>query len=234
MPTIRLQKYLADCGIASRRKSEELIQAGLVKVNGTITTQLGTKIDTEKDKVEYQNKTIKPESKFIYIMLNKQAHYVTSLSHKGKKTILDLIDIKERIFPVGRLDELSEGLLILTNDGDFAYKLTHPKFEHEKEYIVELFYPITNTQITQLEKGIVLEGVKTYPTKVKQINEKTFSITVHEGRNRQIRRMCLALNLKIKALKRVRVGDLLIGNLKPGSWRHLTEEEVGKLISIDL
>lgn len=229
MAIIRLQKYLADSGIASRRKSEELIQVGLIKVNSKIVTELGTKIDSEKDKVEYQNKILKPKSKLIYIMLNKPAGYVTSLSHEGKKTVLDLIKIKERIFPVGRLDELSQGLLILTNDGDLTYKLTHPKFEHEKEYIVETITKPTEQDLESLEEGIIIDGKRTSPAKVKKLNENKFSIIIHEGRNRQIRNMCAERNIKIKSLKRIRIGSLTLGNLAEGKWRYLTSKEIKNL-----
>lgn len=229
MAIIRLQKHLADCGIASRRNSEKLIVEGLVKVNGKIITELGSKVDNEKDIVEYQNKVIKPQNKLVYILLNKPAGYVTSLKHEGKKTILDLVKVKERVFPVGRLDEYSEGLLIMTNDGDLAYRLTHPKFEHEKEYLAELFNSATAEQIKELSHGIVIEGQRTWPAKIKKISEHSFSITIHEGRNRQVRRMCLALGLKIKSLRRVRIGSLILGSLGAGKWRYLGEDEIRKL-----
>lgn len=229
MAIIRLQKYLADSGIASRRKSEQLILVGLIKVNSKIITELGSKVDTEKDKVEYQNKILEPKGKLIYIMLNKPAGYVTSLEHEGKKTILDLVKIKERVFPVGRLDELSQGLLILTNDGDLAFKLTHPKFEHEKEYIVETITKPTEQDLKSLAEGIIIDGKRTSPAKIKKLNENKFSIIIHEGRNRQIRKMCAERNIKIKSLKRIRIGPLKLSNVSEGQWRYLTAEEVKRL-----
>lgn len=230
MVILRLQKYLADCGIASRRKCEELIQKGLVKVNEIVTTELGTKIDSEKDKIEYNNKEIKPKNKFIYIMLNKPIRYVTSMDQKGKRTVKELTkQIKERIFPVGRLDEYSQGLLLMTNDGDMAYKLTHPKFEHEKEYIVQVTSEITCQQIKQLETGIEIEGEKTWPAKIKRNSKNEFNIIIHEGRNRQIRKMCEELGLTVKMLKRIRIGPIILKNLAEGQWRYLTGEELNKL-----
>jgi len=230
MAIIRLQKYLADCGIASRRKSEELIQKGLVKVNDKVTTELGTKIDSEKDKVVFNNKEIKPYNKLLYVMLNKPVGYVTSMEHKGKRTVRELVkQIKERIFPVGRLDEFSQGLLLLTNDGDMAYKLTHPKFEHEKEYLVQVTSEIFDNQIKQMEEGIDLEGQMTYPAKVKRNSKNEFQIIIHEGRNRQIRKMCEFLGLTVKMLKRIRIGPIKLCNVSEGQWRYLTAEELEKL-----
>ncbi len=229
MAIIRLQKYLADCGVASRRNSEKLIETGVIKVNNKIITEHGFKVDTEKDKVEYNNKTLKPESKLIYIMLNKPAGYVTSLDHEGKKIVLELVKIKERVFPVGRLDKESQGLLIMTNDGDLTYHLTHPKFEHEKEYIVETLTKPTENDLKSLAEGIVIDGKRTSPAKVKSLSENSFSIIIHEGRNRQIRKMCAERYIKIKSLKRIRIGPLNLGNLEEGQWRYLTEDEVRKL-----
>ena len=229
MAIIRLQKYLADCGVASRRNSEKLIETGVIKVNNKIITEHGFKVDTEKDKVEYNNKTLKPESKLIYIMLNKPAGYVTSLDHEGKKIVLELVKIKERVFPVGRLDKESQGLLIMTNDGDLTYHLTHPKFEHEKEYIVETLTKPTENDLKSLAEGIVIDGKRTSPAKVKSLSENSFSIIIHEGRNRQIRKMFAERYIKIKSLKRIRIGPLNLGNLEEGQWRYLTEDEVRKL-----
>lgn len=230
MVLLRLQKYLADSGVASRRKCEELIQKGLIQVNNKVITELGTKIDTEKDKVIYNNKEIKQNHNFIYILLNKPIKYVTSMDQKGKRTVKDLIKpIKERIFPIGRLDEYSQGLLLLTNDGDLAYKLTHPKFEHEKEYIVQTTTEITDEQLKQLEQGIEIGGEKTWPAKIKRNSKNEFNIIIHEGRNRQIRKMCESLNLIVKMLKRIRIGPIILKGIAEGQWRYLTSEELQKL-----
>lgn len=229
MTILRLQKYLADSGIASRRKSEELIKKGLVQVNGKITTELGTKIDSEKDKIFYNNKEIKPISNLLYLMLNKPKGFVTSMKHRNKRTVKDLVKIQERVFPVGRLDEYSQGLLLLTNDGDMAYKLTHPKFEHEKEYIVQTTTEITDEQLKQLEQGIIIAEQKTYPAKVTRNSKNEFNIIIHEGRNRQIRKMCESLELSVKFLKRIRIGPIKLSNVAEGQWRYLTAEELTKL-----
>lgn len=230
MTILRLQKFLANSGIASRRKSEEYIQKGLVKVNDKIITELGTKIDTDKDKIEFNNKLIKPPEKLIYLMLNKPIGYVTSMSQKRKRTVKQLIrPVKERVFPIGRLDEYSEGLLLFTNDGDLAFKLTHPKFEHEKEYLVQTTTEVTDKQLKQLEQGIIIDDQKTYPAKTKRLDKNKFSIIIHEGRNRQIRKMCESLELTITKLKRIRIGPIILKNLAQGQFRHLTKEELEKL-----
>jgi len=231
---IRLQKYMAQCGIASRRHSEELILAGRVKVNGKTVTQMGFQV-SEQDRVEVDGKVIKKEEKLVYIMLNKPAGYVSTVSDpEGRKTVLDLIEgVNERIYPVGRLDYDTTGLLILTNDGDFAFENTHPGHEIEKTYIAEVSGIPSDKALETLRKGIVLDGRKTAPAKVEVIDIKSKSavlkIIIHEGRNRQVRRMCEAVGHPVIKLKRTAVGKLTLGDLKPGEWRYLSSKEV-KLI----
>ncbi len=220
---LRLQKYLADCGIASRRRSEEYIKKGSIKVNGKIVKELGIKIDQDKDRVEFKGKNVRPEERHIYIMLHKPAGYVsTCRAHKGERTILDLVKLKERIWPIGRLDKDSEGLIVLTNDGELTNKWTHPKYEKEKEYEVWVDKVITREFLNNMKKGVVIGGYKTRPAKVKQINSSKFSIILKEGRKRQIREMCRNLGYGVERLVRVRIGDIKLGKLKTGEWRQVS------------
>lgn len=228
----RLQKYMADCGIASRRKSEELIQNGFVTVNGEVVKELGTKINPDKDVVAYKGKVIKPQNKKVYILLNKPEGYVTTAKDQfGRPTVLDLVkDVKERVVPVGRLDYDTSGLLLLTNDGDVVYKLTHPKNEIDKVYEAKLFgVPDSNT-INLFKRGITIDGRKTMPAKIELISvDGRFSwcyITIHEGRNRQVRKMCQAARHPVAMLRRVSEGEIKLGDLKKGSWRYLTDKEI--------
>lgn len=228
----RLQKFMAECGIASRRHAEELIRQGLVKINGNVVTELGVKIDPNKDVVEYKGKNIKADVKKVYIMLNKPEGYVTTAKDQfGRPAVLDLIKgVKERIVPVGRLDYDTSGMLILTNDGDVVYKLTHPKNEINKVYEAKLFgVPDSNT-INLFRSGITIDGNKTRPAKIELLRvDGRFSwcnITIHEGRNRQVRKMCQAARHPVATLRRVAEGELYLGDLKKGSWRYLTDKEI--------
>ncbi|HBM81982.1 MAG TPA: pseudouridine synthase, partial [Clostridiaceae bacterium] len=226
------QKYLAECGIASRRKSEELIKNGLVKVNDIVVKDMGVKIDIEKDVVKYKGKIAKKASSKVYIMLNKPKGYITSLKEQFHRPIVtDLIKgVKERVFPVGRLDYNSSGLLILTNDGDLAFKMMHPGHEVNKEYIVEVKGIPDSMEIRKLRNGVVIDGYKTSAANVELINSDNNSSTlrfiIHEGRNRQIRKMCKAIKHDVISLKRVAVGNVRLGDLKEGKFRYLTLDEV--------
>ena len=229
----RLQKFLANAGVASRRKCEELILQGKVEVNGKIITELGIKV-TEKDVVKYNGKVVRPVDEFIYILLNKPIGYVTTVKDQfSRDTVLDLIKLNKRIVPVGRLDMYTSGALILTNDGDFVNKLTHPKNEIDKTYNVTVRGKISNSEIQKLEDGVEIdEGYITKPAKVKILKveeEKDMSriqITIHEGKNRQVRKMCNAINKKVLALHRCKIGNIDVKNLKLGTWRYLTDKEV--------
>jgi len=231
---IRLQKYMAQCGIASRRHSEELILAGRVKVNGKIVTQMGFQV-SEQDRVEVDGKLIKKEEKHVYIMLNKPSGYVSTVTDpEGRKTVLDLIDgVSERIYPVGRLDYDTTGLLILTNDGEFTFENTHPGHEIKKTYIAEVQGIPSDKALEALKKGVVLDGKKTAPAVVEVVDKKSkatvLKIIIHEGRNRQVRRMCEAVGHPVLKLKRTAIGRLTLGDLKPGEWRYLSSKEI-KLI----
>lgn len=232
---VRLQKFMADCGVASRRKSEEIIEAGKVKVNGHVA-HIGDKVNPKKDLVTVRGKRINSVSRNYYIMLHKPRGYVTTVSDElGRKTVMDLVsDIKARIYPVGRLDKDSEGLLLLTNDGAFANALSHPGHNFAKVYRVTVRSEINDEILFNLRNGIEIDGRKTAPCDVNVITEEpgrvVLEFILREGRNRQIRKMCEAVNLQVARLKRISVGSLKLGMLPQGKWRELTDNEVKKLL----
>ncbi len=235
---MRIAKFMADAGVASRRKSEEMIKKGMVQVNGKFMHDPATNIDPDEDVIYVRGIHIKPKNNKIYIMLNKPSGCVsTCQDEKGRKTVLEYVkDIKERIYPVGRLDFMSEGLLIMTNDGELTNKLTHPRHEITKRYYVVINGEITEGEKEHLERGINLEDGKTAPAHVKIMKStetrSELTITIHEGRNRQVRRMFEALGKKVIFLKRISEGDLNLGELKRGKYRYLTDEEVRYLKSL--
>ncbi len=232
MDSIKLQKYFSDCGIMSRRTAEDKIKKGLVKVNGNVA-ELGLRIDPERDTVEYKGKPVilKNQSK-CYIMLNKPRGFVTTLSdEKGRKTVVELIsDLDIRVYPVGRLDMDSDGLLILTNDGELTNRLTHPRHEIPKIYHVTVSGDVSPQTLDALSRPMVLDGYEILPVRVRALGfDRTDTIlefTLHEGRNRQIRKMCDTQGLKIKRLCRVAIGEISLGSLGIGKWRYLTDAEV--------
>ncbi len=232
---VRLQKYLSECGVASRRKAEDLIAAGKVKVNGRPAT-IGDKIDPKSDTVVVAGKKIRKSKKNTYIMLHKPRGFITTLSDEmGRKCVAQLIeDVGTRVYPVGRLDRDSEGLLLLTDDGEFANLLTHPTHHVPKTYRVTIRPTITDEQITALTTGILIDGRMTMPSEVRVLEKKegrvVIEIIIYEGRNRQIRKMCDALGLEVARLKRTQIGSVKLGMLKQGDWRNLTDEEVHKLM----
>ncbi len=231
-PKLRLQKYIAECGIASRRKAEELILAGKVKVNGKVITRLGTKVGPDRDQVMCDGKDITRSANKIYIKLNKPCGYVSSCRKYDDKTILDLVkDVPDRLYPVGRLDIDSEGLMLLTNDGELANRLTHPRYEHEKEYEVNVQLTINNEQLKKLSSGIRIDEKKTLPAKIKRTGPRSFRIVLKEGKKRQIRRMVEAIGNRVVNLKRVRIKNIELGKLPLGSFQYLTKEELKKLIA---
>lgn len=234
MEKIRLQKYLSSSGIASRRKSEELISQGKVTVNGKVA-EIGISIDPEFDKVFVDGVEVKQKNKKIYIMFNKPVDCITTASDEfGRETVIDIIsrDIGERVFPVGRLDKNTEGLLLLTNDGDFSNKVMHPKYEVEKTYLALTGGGVISPkEISALRRGVILEDGKTAPAKVtiENINPNgtcLIKITIREGRKRQVRRMFDVVGHPVLQLKRISVGKLVLGNLPYGKWRHLRPEEI--------
>lgn len=232
---MRLQKYMAVCGVASRRKSEEIIKEGRVKVNNKVVIEMGTKVDPKKDIVKVDDEVIREEKNMVYIMLNKPIGYVTTLKdEKGRKTVIDLIeDVEERIFPVGRLDADTTGLLLLTNDGDLTYKLTHPSNEVVKRYIAIVEGVPNRMELERFRNGIMLEGRRTAKASIKIAknyeDESILDISIHEGRNRQIKKMCELINHPVKKLKRVGLGELELGGLNVGNWRYLNKEEINYL-----
>ncbi len=233
---MRLQKYMAQCGVASRRASEEIILAGRVRVNGDVVDYMGFEVDEERDVVEVDGEKIKPEAKKYYIMLNKPKGYVTTVSDEfGRATVMDLVsDVHARIYPVGRLDYDTSGLLLLTNDGDFANILTHPSHSVDKSYIAVLNYMPDNDSLNLLRKGVDLDGELTAPAKIEVLKPLKRSceikITIHEGKNRQVRRMFEAVGAEVLSLKRISVGSITLGNLPEGKWRHLNDAERMRLI----
>ena len=234
---VRLQKFLADCGVCSRRKAEEYILSGKVKVNNNIVTELGTKVDEMKDKVYFNNKLVNIENSKVYIMLNKPEGCVTTAKEQfNRKTVFDYINIKERVVPVGRLGYDTSGLLLLTNDGDLTYKLTHPKHSIKKVYIAKVYGVPNKKKLDTFKKGIIIDGYKTLPSNIEIIEKdnkySVLKIIITEGRNRQVRKMCEAIGHRVASLKRIAIEDLSIGDLKVGEYRYLTKKEVKYLKKI--
>lgn len=241
MEEIRLQKFLANSGVASRRKCEELILAGKIKVNGEVVRELGTKIVPGVDKVTYGDSEVElQEEKKVYILLNKPVGYVTtSKDDRERPTVMELLEgVKEKVVPVGRLDMFTSGLLLLSNDGDFVYKVTHPKHETTKTYIVKVRGIPTEKDLEKLRMGIKIEDYITSPASRVELllKDRTNDISrilieIHEGRNRQVRKMCEAIGLSVIALKREAVGGITCEGVERGKWRYLTEEEVSKIMN---
>lgn len=237
MEEVRLQKYLADCGIASRRKAEEFINSGRVLVNEQVAT-LGQKIVVGKDIVKYNGKLVeKKNDNFVYILLNKPIGYVTTVNDQfNRDTVLDLVKINRRIVPVGRLDMYTSGALILTDDGDFVYKVTHPKHEITKTYTVTLIGKVSKEDVQKLREGVIIDDYKTKPAEVKILkideekNQSRLEIKIHEGKNRQVRKMCEAINKKVIALHRSKIGNVQVKELKIGEWRYLKPQEVKSIL----
>lgn len=234
----RLQKFLAEAGIASRRKAEELIKAGSVQVNGIVVKELGTKIDPQKDQVMFKNKKVVLNTKPVYLMVHKPEGFVTTVKDQfDRPTVLDLVKgVSERVFPVGRLDYDTSGLLLLTNDGDLTYRLTHPSHAVPKTYEAKLFGTPTDMDCIQFQRGVMVDGIKTQPAKLTVVEKGEKYAIVHivitEGRNRQVRKMCEAIKHPVAQLKRIATGDLTLGSLKKGEYRHLTDKEVAYLKSL--
>ena len=258
----RLQKYLANNGVAARRKCEEFIQEGRVKVNGEVVKELGTKINPEKDIVEFDGKVVKPVEKKVYILLNKPIGYVTTVKDQFERpTVLDLVKVEEKVLPVGRLDMYTSGALILSNDGEFINKVTHPRNEVEKTYTVTVKGIVTKEDVEKLQNGVEIQMDKLYENEdenneendynpkqkdktfktgkakvkiLKTDEEKNISrlqITIHEGKNREVRKMCEAIGKKVLALHRRKIGNLDVKNIELGKWRYLNKKEVEEMIN---
>ena len=233
---MRLQKYMAECGVASRRRAEEMIAAGQVTVNGQLVTQMGTQVE-EGDEVRVDGKVIHPEAEKRYVMYHKPAGEVTTVNDpEGRACVLDHFrDYPVRLYPVGRLDYDSEGLLLLTNDGALTERMLHPSHQVDKTYLARVTGAVTMEEIHKLRQGVMLDDHKTSPAKVRLIKLETFAsvvlVTIHEGRNRQVRRMFEEVGHQVLQLRRVRFGPLELGDLPRGQWRELSREEISKLMA---
>ena len=237
---MRLEKYIATSGIASRRAVKKSIQAGTVTVNGELVLVPGHPINVETDLVEFEGKRVEPLTEHIYLMLNKPAGYVTTRrDERGRPTVMDLVaDLSETIYPVGRLDLETEGLLLFTNDGDFAYQLLHPSHEIEKTYLVWVKGAPRDDVVQRLRQGVTIPSGTTAPAKVKRLKvskdgaSTKFEVVIHEGKKRQVRLMFKAVGYSVIRLKRVRIGNLRLGNLPSGKHQFLTPEEISELMSL--
>lgn len=231
MALVRLNKYLAEQGIASRRESDKLIAAGLVKVNGKVVTEMGVKVDTDVDTVVVDEAQVKQSRNLVYVALNKPKGFVCSMkaTREDPDIVTDLVDVGERVYPVGRLDKETTGLLILTNDGRLVNQIIHPSAESEKEYEVTFYLQIPERVLDKLRAGVKLAGEGTLPTKVKKVGPAKIHIILREGKNRQIRRVCQKVGFPVKNLKRIRIKNLHLDDLPLGMWRYLTDSEVKSL-----
>lgn len=240
MDSVRLQKFLANCGVCSRRNAEKLILDGKVSINGKVVTELGTKINPELDKVVCEGKEVINENSYVYILLNKPIGYVTTVKEQfGRPTVMDLIkDVDCKVVPVGRLDMYTSGAIILTNDGDFIYKVTHPKNEVEKTYNVTVKGIVNNNDVKQLENGVKIDDYISGKAKVKILktdekkNISRIQITIHEGKNREVRKMCTAIGKSVVALHRCKIGNIDVKDLKIGEWRYLSKKEKEEILKI--
>lgn len=232
---IRLNKFLSESGVASRREADRVIEKGRVTVNGQVVQVLGLTIDDEGDEVRVDGRRVKKEAKKVYLMLNKPPGYLVSLKDPfGRATIKDLLpSFETRIFPVGRLDYESQGLLLMTNDGNLAYRLTHPRYKIKKVYLLKIKGQPDSVNLTKLEKGVFLDGKRTAPAKIvlqRVSSQRAFlRIEVYEGRKREIRRMFESIGHRVLELRRIKLGGLSLGKLKNGQWRYLTPKEVERL-----
>ena len=239
MEELRLQKFLANAGVCSRRKAEEYILDGKVKVNGKVVNELGRKVNPDKDEIIFESKIIRLQNNMVYILLNKPIGYVTTVKEQfNRPTVIDLLNgVKEKVLPVGRLDMYTSGALILTNDGDFIYQVTHPKYEIEKTYQATVKGIVTKEDIKKLENGVEIDDYISGKAKVKILKidkEKDISrleIIIHEGKNREVRKMCSAIGKNVIALHRSKIENIDLKDLKIGQWRYLTSNEVLKLKS---
>ncbi len=237
MTGVRISKYLADCGIASRRKSEEIVSAGRVQLNGETVTDLGRRV-MPSDELRLDGKPVTRTQGHAYILLNKPRGYLTTSSDdRGRKTVMHLVDVPgHRLFPVGRLDLETEGLLLLTDDGELAFRLTHPGKQVDKVYVASLREPLKEDSVERMRIGIMLEGSLTAPAQVRTMHPSglIIEVTIHEGRKRQVRRMVEEAGSRVVSLRRIKLGPLELGKLAPGEWRRLTPEEVEELMSLGL
>ena len=224
MEKMRLQKYMSQAGICSRRKAEDYITRWLVTVNGQVA-EIGMQVNPETDKVEMQWQAIEEQKQQVYYKINKPRGIVTTCAEHGDKNIIDIINVSERVFPVGRLDKESDGLILLTNDGRITNYLIHPRYEHEKEYLVETFGPIWDDALKKMSRGLLILGSYTKKAKITRVASWKFKIILTEGKNRQIRRMVEAVGGQVKKLKRIRIENIELWNMKPGELKALSKKE---------
>lgn len=228
---MRLQKLLSAAGVCSRRHGETLMTAGRVRVNGKTVYELGTSVDPDTDQVEVDGRLVELPKTRLYIALNKPAGYVTSCSQPGEKLVTDLISIPERVYPVGRLDKESTGLLLLTSDGSLHHRLSHPSFDHEKEYEITLDAPVSDDSLKRLADGMPILGTRTRPAEIIRMSPKKFRMILKEGKNRQIRRMVGLIGRRVVKLTRIRIANIRLGNLQSGTWRYLSDTEKAVLLN---
>jgi 23S rRNA pseudouridine2605 synthase len=231
MNKMRLNKFISNSGYTSRRKADELIFEGKVKINGEIVKEPGSQVDISEDVVEVEGKTIGLEEELKYILLNKPVRYISSVKDQfSRPSVIDLVDVEERVYPVGRLDFDSSGLIILTNDGDLTYRLTHPKHNIYKTYIVRINGLIDDETIEKLQKGMYIDNYRTRPCKISYVKDdgrkSVLRVSILEGRNRQIRKMFEKFDFRVVSLRRISVGEISLGELEPGQWRYLRDDEV--------
>jgi pseudouridine synthase len=229
--SIRLNKFLADRGVASRRASDRLIEDGRVRINGRVVTDLGTKVEEQRDKVSVNGKPVGGRERHVYFVLNKPVGFITTLDDpEGRHTVRELMPRGARVYPVGRLDADTSGLLLLTNDGDLAHRLAHPRYEVDKVYEVECWTQPTDADLQRLRDGVELEDGPTRPADVRRIDGATIELVIHEGRNRQVRRMLEAVGHRVKRLHRSRYANLTVDALSSGEWRELERDEAHALV----
>lgn len=232
MSQMRLQKFLSAAGICSRRKGEEWIAKGHISVNGVVVTTPGIQVDPAEDTVAVKGRVVKLKQDNVYIALNKPIRYESTCKSGASRsrTVLDLVDVPQRVYPVGRLDKDSQGLILLTSDGRIHHRLSHPSFKHEKEYVVGVKKALTDKDLAVMSGGMTLPEFTTQPCKIKRIDPKTFTIILKEGKNRQIRKMVAARNNEVRFLKRTRIANIRLGTLKSGAFRPLTAKELTILL----
>ena len=235
---MRINKYIASCGVASRRKADALVAEGRVYVNGKKVSEAGFQVEPENDEVKIDGKAIGVEEKKVYVLLNKPTGYISTASDQfGRKSVTDIVKVKYRVYPVGRLDYDTSGLLILTNDGEFTYAVTHPKHEIVKTYVAKIEGVPSREELERFKDGVDIGGFVTSKASIKVISQSSdgstsaVEIKIHEGKNRQVRKMCEAIGHKVIRLQRTAIGDLRLEGLKAGQWRHLSSEEVSRLLN---
>lgn len=224
MEKMRLQKYMSQAGICSRRKAEEYIERWLVKVNGVVAT-IWMQIESWNDLVELEWQAVEEQKNQVYYKINKPRGIITTCAEHGDQNIIDIVDIKERVFPIGRLDKESDGLILLTNDGRITNYLIHPRYEHEKEYLVETFWPIDDESLKKMSRGMLVLGSYTKKARITRVSSWKFTIILTEWKNRQIRRMVEWVGWQVKKLKRIRIENIELWNLEPGEYKNLSKKE---------